>query len=76
MKVILCYRAWNLIIYPDDELLEKVTSISVYARVSPKHKVRIVEAFKKKNMVVAMTGDGVNDSPALKLVILVVLWVL
>lgn len=51
----------------DDELLEKVTSISVYARVSPKHKVRIVEAFKKKNMVVAMTGDGVNDSPALKI---------
>jgi len=51
---------------PDDEFFENVTKYSVYARVSPEHKVRIVEAWKKHGRIVAMTGDGVNDAPALK----------
>lgn len=50
----------------DDELLEKVKNIRVFARVSPHHKLRIVKAFKKQNNIVAMTGDGVNDAPAIK----------
>ena len=50
----------------DDELNKNVQKYSVYARVSPEHKVRIVKAWQKQNAVVAMTGDGVNDSPALK----------
>ena len=50
----------------DEELDEKLEHISVYARVSPENKIRIVKAWQRKNKITAMTGDGVNDSPALK----------
>ncbi len=50
----------------DDELYERVREISVYARVSPAHKMRIINAWQRHGEVVAMTGDGVNDAPALK----------
>jgi Ca2+-transporting ATPase len=50
----------------DEQLLNKVENVSVYARVSPEHKMRIAQALRAKGNIVAMTGDGVNDAPAIK----------
>ena len=50
----------------DEELDEKLEHISVYARLSPENKIRIVKSWQRKNKITAMTGDGVNDAPALK----------
>jgi len=51
---------------PDEEFLRKIRDIQVYARVEPKHKMRIIQTWQDKGEVIAMTGDGVNDAPALK----------
>ena len=50
----------------DEELEQEIENYSVYARVQPEHKVRIVKAWKKKGKITAMTGDGVNDAPSIK----------
>lgn len=50
----------------DEEFEKRIEEIQLYARMEPKHKMRIIEAWQKKNKVVAMTGDGINDAPALK----------
>ena len=50
----------------DEQLDEVLPKVSVYARVSPEHKIRIVEAWQRRGSIVSMTGDGVNDAPALK----------
>ena len=52
--------------FTDEEMVEEVTKYSVYARVQPEHKTRIVKAWKERGMVTAMTGDGVNDAPSIK----------
>ena len=62
----LCLEGQKLDLLNNSELDEILPRISVYARVAPEHKIRIVEAWQRKGKVVAMTGDGVNDAPALK----------
>jgi Ca2+-transporting ATPase len=57
----------ELEIMPEESLREKVEAVSVYARVSPDHKLKLVSTLKELGHIVAMTGDGVNDAPALKL---------
>lgn len=52
--------------FSDKELLNRIENLRIFARVNPNHKLRIVRLFKKKNYIVAMTGDGVNDAPAVK----------
>lgn len=61
-----CISGTELEAMPKDEFEDKADKLRVYARVSPEHKVRIVEVLKKKGKVVAMTGDGINDAPSLR----------
>ena len=61
-----CMRGEELETLAEDELSERIEQIKVFARVSPEHKVRIVNALKRKNKIVAMTGDGINDAPSLR----------
>ncbi len=61
-----CYTEAELRSLSDEELAEKVKTCTVFARTTPAFKMRIVEAYRKNGYVVAMTGDGVNDAPALK----------
>lgn len=61
-----CIRGDELDIMSEEELEERIEAARVFARVSPEHKVRIVNAWKKKGKIVAMTGDGINDAPALR----------
>src|SRR3990167_5413666 len=49
-----------------EQLAEKIEKVSVFARITPEHKLQIVNAFKKRGFICAMTGDGVNDAPALQ----------
>lgn len=50
---------------PDDDLAKKIVNVTVFARVTPDHKLRIIQAYRKQGEIVAMTGDGVNDAPSL-----------
>jgi Ca2+-transporting ATPase len=52
--------------FNNEELIAKLAKTSVFARVTPEHKLRIVKLYKARGEIIAMTGDGVNDSPAIK----------
>ena len=58
----------------DEELDRVIKRYSVYARVQPEHKVRIVEAWKRRGKITAMTGDGVNDAPSIKAADIGIVW--
>ena len=64
--MIRCWADAELNKLSDDQFDEAAKTVNVYARVSPEHKVRIVQAMKENGNITAMTGDGVNDAPALK----------